>query len=59
MRERQQLDDGISGVRELEQDLADNIELIELGEMEDDKGVISEAEDALKGLKDQVNKLQL
>ncbi|MBD1549313.1 peptide chain release factor 2 [Roseibium aggregatum] len=59
MRERQQLDDGISGVRELEQDLADNIELIELGEMEDDKGVISEAEDALKGLKDKVNKLQL
>ncbi|WP_346911160.1 peptide chain release factor 2 [uncultured Roseibium sp.] len=59
MRERQQLDDGITGVRELEQDLADNVELIELGEMEDDSSVISEAEDALKGLKDKVNKLQL
>ncbi|WP_150495739.1 peptide chain release factor 2 [Roseibium aquae] len=59
MRERQQLDDGISGLRELEQDLADNMELIELGEMEDDPSVVSEAEDALRGLKAKVNKLQL
>jgi peptide chain release factor 2 len=59
MRERQQLDDGINGVRGLEQDLDDNLELIELGEMEDDTSVIEEAEHALKSLKDQVEKLQL
>lgn len=59
MRERQQLDDGINGVKGLEQDLADNLELIELGEMEDDSSVITEAEDALKSLKTQVEKLQL
>ncbi|MTH98011.1 peptide chain release factor 2 [Roseibium sp. RKSG952] len=59
MRERQQLDDGINGVKALEQDLADNIELIELGEMEDDQSVITDAEDALRGLKDRVNGLQL
>ncbi|MEP4034370.1 MULTISPECIES: peptide chain release factor 2 [Stappiaceae] len=59
MRERQQLDDGINGVRGLEQDLADNIELIELGEMEDDQSVIDDAEEALRGLKDKVNELQL
>ena len=59
MRERQQLDDGISGVKHLEQDLADNIELIELGEMEDDTSVVDDAEQALRGLKDKVNALQL
>ncbi|MEP0235411.1 peptide chain release factor 2 [Roseibium sp.] len=59
MRERQQLDDGINGVRGLEQDLADNIELIELGEMEDDQSVIADAEEALRGLKNKVNELQL
>jgi peptide chain release factor 2 len=59
MRERQQLDDGISGVRGLEQDLSDNIELIELGELEDDESVIKEAEEALRGLLGKVNELQL
>jgi peptide chain release factor 2 len=51
MRERQQLDDGISGVRHLEQQLADNVELIELGEEEGEASVVTEAEDALKALK--------
>ncbi|WP_139051934.1 peptide chain release factor 2 [Roseibium sp. TrichSKD4] len=59
MRERQQLDDGINGVKGLEQDLADNMELIELGELEGDQSVIKDAEDALRGLKDKVNELQL
>ena len=59
MRERQQLDDGINGLRALERDLSDNLELIELGEMEGDKSVVKEAEDALRGLKDRVNALQL
>lgn len=59
MRERQQLDDGINGVKALEQDLADNVELIALGEQEDDNAVIEEAEDALRGLNDRVAKLQL
>ncbi|NVK34272.1 MAG: peptide chain release factor 2 [Rhodobacteraceae bacterium] len=59
MRERQQLDDSVSGVRALEQDLADNVELIELGEMEDDQSVIDDAEQALRGLKDKVHQLQL
>ncbi|WP_298961750.1 peptide chain release factor 2 [uncultured Roseibium sp.] len=59
MRERQQLDDGINGVKGLEQDLADNVDFIELGEMEEDKSVVEDAEDALRGLKDKVNELQL
>jgi peptide chain release factor 2 len=59
MRERQQLEDGISGVHKLEADLADNLELIELGEMEGDKDVVSEAEAALKALKADVERRQI
>ena len=59
MRERQQLDDGINGVRALEADLGDNLELIELGGMEDDAEVIEEAEEALKALKIEVERRQI
>ncbi len=59
MRERQQLDDGISGVRTLEQQLADNVELIELGEEEGDADVVREAEEALKGLKAEAARRQV
>ncbi len=59
MRERQNLDDNINGVRKLEQDLRDNLELIELGEMEGDKDVVSEAEKALKGLESEVGERQM
>ncbi|SCB16015.1 bacterial peptide chain release factor 2 (bRF-2) [Rhizobium hainanense] len=59
MRERQQLDDGIGGVRTLEQQLADNIELIELGEEEGDADVVRDAEDALKGLKAEAARRQV
>lgn len=51
MRERQNLVDAIGVYKGIKQDLADNIELIELGEMEDDQEVISDAEEALKALK--------
>ena len=50
MRERQRLDTAIDTVRTLERDLSDNIELIELGEMEDDADIIVEAEAAISRL---------
>jgi len=50
MRERQTLVDALDTCKGLAQDLSDNIELIELGEMEDDAEVIREAEDALDAL---------
>ncbi|TKZ17985.1 peptide chain release factor 2 [Shimia litoralis] len=50
MRERQTLVDAMQVCSSIETDLNDNIELIELGEMEEDDEVISEAEDALKAL---------
>jgi peptide chain release factor 2 len=59
MRERQQLDDSINGVKALEQQLRDNIELIELGEMEGDDEIVKDAEDALKALKSEANRRQV
>lgn len=51
MRERQQLDESINGVKAIEQQLRDNIELIEMGEEEGDASVVKDAEDALKAVK--------
>ena len=59
MRERQQLDDGISGVRRFEQQIKDNIELIEMGEDEGDEAIVKEAEDALKALKAEAARQQV
>lgn len=51
MRERQALVDAMKIYSGLKQDLTDNIELIELGELEDDDAVIADAEAAIKKLK--------
>jgi len=50
MRDRQQLLEAIGTYESIGRDLDDNIELIEMGEAEDDKDIISEAEAALKVL---------
>ncbi len=50
MKERQKLDSALSGFFKLEQELSDQQELIELGEMEEDDAVIAEAEAALAKL---------
>ncbi|MCW1955618.1 peptide chain release factor 2 [uncultured Lentibacter sp.] len=51
MRERQSLVDAMESYDTIATELSDNIELIELGEMEEDTDVIREAEEALKSLK--------
>ena len=51
MRERQKLVDAIDNYKVLAQGLEDNVELIELGEMEDDAEIVSEAEEALRTVK--------
>ena len=51
MRERQALVDAMESYESISGDLSDNVELIELGEMEDDADVVLEAENALKKLK--------
>jgi peptide chain release factor 2 len=52
MRERQLLVDAIDGVKSLSTDLSDNIEMIELGEMEEDDEVVKDAEEAIFALKE-------
>ncbi|NUS71277.1 MAG: peptide chain release factor 2 [Ensifer adhaerens] len=59
MRERQQLDDGVNGLRRFEQQLNDNIELIELGEEEGDAAIIADAEQALRELQAEAAKKQV
>ena len=50
MQQRQELENAITACRDLETGLAENIELIELGEAESDEEIIAEAENALKRL---------
>ena len=52
MRDRQSLVDAMDRYTSMKQDLADNIELIELGEMEGDADVVKEAETAILALKE-------
>ncbi|MCF6315226.1 MAG: peptide chain release factor 2 [Marinosulfonomonas sp.] len=47
MRDRQALLDAIKTYEDISQEMSDNVEMIELGEMEDDQEVITEAEAAL------------
>lgn len=59
MQERGTLEDGLSSIERINRELADNVELIELGEMEGDEDIISEAAGALAKLKTEVARRQL
>ena len=59
MRKRQDLDGRISAVLRLEQTIEDNVGLIELGELEGDQGIVTEAEKALTKLQVEVAEQEL
>jgi len=59
MRDRQMLVDAVAGYEKIKTDLTDNIELIELGEMEEDAEVVAEAEAAIKKLEEFAAKKEL
>jgi len=59
MRERQQLEENIDGLRKLEARLDDNVGLIELGEEEGDDEVVRDAEQALRAMKDDIARRQI
>ena len=59
MRERQMLVDAIETYESIKTDLSDNIELIELGEMEEDEEVVTDAENAIKSLQTKAAKKEL
>ena len=53
MRERQTLMDKYETYQRISRELSDNVDLIELGEMEDDADIVKEAETALKALREE------
>ncbi|WP_085847977.1 peptide chain release factor 2 [Pacificibacter marinus] len=50
MRDRQMLMDAVDMAKSIAQEMQDNIDMIELGEMEDDQEVVTEAEQAILAL---------
>ncbi len=59
MRERQKLDQAMSSVRALENELADSTGLIELAEAENDTAMVADAERAIAGLARRAEQLRL
>jgi len=59
MRERQQLEDAIAGIARLTGTLDDSVELIAMGEEEGDAAIVAEAENAIRGLKAEIDKRQI
>jgi peptide chain release factor 2 len=59
MQERTSLEDALEGIGKVERELEDDIGMIELGEAENDSGVVAEAETALKNLKKEVARREL
>jgi len=59
MQERNELEDSLSAIARIAQELDDQITMIELGEAENDNNVVAEAEEALKKLKSDVARRQL
>lgn len=59
MRERQNLVDAMDNYKSLANDLQDNVDMIELGEIEDDTEVVADAEGAIAKLTVLASKLEL
>ncbi len=59
MRDRQVLMDKVETYKRIERELADNVELIELGEMEGDADIVADAERAMKALKELAEQKEL
>ena len=59
MQERTSLEDQLSALGRIERELEDNVGIVELGEAENDAGVVAEAETALKKLKAEVARREL
>jgi peptide chain release factor 2 len=59
MKERMHLDQQIEGVRSIETDLNDSVELIAMGEEEGDESIVAEAQAVLQSIKIEVDRRQL
>lgn len=59
LRERNHLDEVISGYERLDREYKDNIELAEMAEAEKDEGMLAEAEKSLKAVAAELHKLEI
>jgi peptide chain release factor 2 len=59
MQERTALEDALSSIKRIETDLSDNIELIALGEAENDEATVADAESKLAELKAETGRRQM
>ena len=59
MRERTRLDKAVGDVRAINQELDDGVELIAMGEAEDDRDVVADAEATLAEVRDRAAKMEL
>ena len=59
MRDRQMLLDAMERYTGMKQEMSDSVELIEMGEMEDDAEIVSEAEATLKALAERAAKAEI
>jgi len=59
MQERTSLENQLTGIGKVERELEDQVGMIELGESENDEGVVTEAENGLKSLKKEVARQEL
>ncbi|MEF2072321.1 peptide chain release factor 2 [Consotaella aegiceratis] len=59
MRERQQLETSITAIRGMERDLSDSLDLIEMGEAEGDRDVVTEAEAVIRHIQGDLAKRQV
>ena len=59
MKKRQDLDNRINGILKIQTTMADNIELIAMGEAENDQSIVADAEKALAALKKDVAAAEL
>ena len=59
MRERQYIESSMEGINKIEQGLQDNIDLIAMGEEENDDAIIEEAEQGIRAIKADTDKRQI
>ena len=59
MKERTHLEQSTGGVRAMERDIADSLELIEMGEAEGDATIVADAEANLRAAQDRARKMEL
>lgn len=59
MQERQRLDEMVNAIRGFDQSIEDNVELIAMGEEEGDQATVTDAEEAIRAMQAEIEKMQV